>query len=83
MEQIESPYTYVTDIQLGPHVGPLTAGAGAVSELWPVFGTLSPNWIALFSLNMPRLVDIHWRPSLLRGKTGEVQEGGSRRRGGT
>ena len=24
------PYTYVTDVHLGPHMGPLTAGTGAV-----------------------------------------------------
>ena len=37
----QAPYTYVTDVQLGLHVGPLTAGTGAVSDsvacLWIPF----------------------------------------------
>lgn len=35
-------YTYVTDVQLRLHMGPLTTGAGAVSDSAFVF--LSPNW---------------------------------------
>jgi hypothetical protein len=35
------PYTYVADVQLGPHVSPLTIGARAISDsvvkLWIPF----------------------------------------------
>ena len=39
------PYTYVSDVQLGLHVGSLTAGMGAVSEVNSVSSrwTLSPR----------------------------------------
>ena len=31
MEWTQAPYAYVTDMQLGLHMGPLTIGTGAVS----------------------------------------------------
>jgi hypothetical protein len=32
MGQASAPHIYVTDMQLGLHVGPLTAGEGAMSD---------------------------------------------------
>jgi hypothetical protein len=39
-----APYTYIRDVQLGPHVGPLTTGAGAVFD--------SVTWLWILSFNL-------------------------------
>ena len=39
--------TYIADVQLSPHVGPLTTGAGAVPKAVAHLWTPFPNWAAL------------------------------------
>jgi hypothetical protein len=50
---MDVPYTYVTDAQLGPHMGTLTTGVGSVPDS-VAFGPLTPNWAALSRLNRRR-----------------------------
>ena len=56
MEQTLAPYTYVTDVQFGLHVGLLTVGVEAVSDSVAHLWILSPNWTALSRLNRRRCI---------------------------
>ena len=49
---IDPPYTFVADVQLGLHMGPLTIGAGAVSDSVACDWIPSTNWISLSGLSM-------------------------------
>lgn len=51
-----APYTYIANIQLGLHMGPLTVGEelglSLTCTLFLAFGSLSPRWAALLDLSV-------------------------------
>ena len=63
------PYTFVSDVQLGLHVGSLTYGAGALFLiLLPATGASSSRWTSGFGLSGREDAESCWDlMSLVRG----------------